>query len=350
MDTEEKLDTLLSEPTEEVITKDDLRVLLDSNDHPVHYIGLEISGMLHIGSYLLTSKKINDFYKIGAKTNILLADWHTVANNKMGGDWNRIIKAADWYKKLFALVCPHTNIILGSELYKDNDEYWKTVIKMSSQITMARATRTLIIEGRNEKDTLHVSQYIYPVMQAADIYALDADIPHAGLDQRKVHMLAKELFESMEYKKIVPLHQHLLPSLLPPLTNLDGTKEEITAALKMSKSKPGSAIRINMTPEEISNTIKSAWCPEKVSENNPVLDICKYIIFPINGFILLERSSKYGGDITYYTYQDLESDYKAGKLHPIDLKQGVADALAKLLEPARNLLKGRENEIKEIFG
>ena len=59
----------------------------------------------------------------------------------------------------------------GLRLYKNNEEYWKNVIQFARRTTMARATRTLIIQGRSETDTLHVSQYIYPIMQVNDILA-----------------------------------------------------------------------------------------------------------------------------------------------------------------------------------
>ena len=99
----------------------------------------------------------------------------------------------------------------------------------------------LVIEGRSEKDALHISQYIYPIMQTADIWALDADLPHAGMDQRKVHVFAKETFKDMKMKTIVPLHHYLIPSLLePPKITEDMSKEEQVAANKMSKSRPGS--------------------------------------------------------------------------------------------------------------
>ncbi|MDE1868440.1 MAG: tyrosine--tRNA ligase [Candidatus Micrarchaeota archaeon] len=349
MDVETALDMIKSEPTEEIVTEDELRSLLESNSHPTHYIGLEISGMLHLGHLLVGGKKINDFAKAGAKTNILLADWHSMANNKMGGDWERILKAAEFYKKVFGIFCPDAKITLGSELYRNNDEYWKTVMLMARKTTMARATRTLIIQGRSEKDTLHVSQYIYPIMQAADINELDVDIPHAGIDQRRINVLAKEMFSDMGFKKVVPVHHHLLQSLAePPKDMPKGTKEEIVAAMKMSKSKPGSAIPIIATDEEIAKTMKSAWCPVKVTEENPVLELCRYVIFPISSKLKIERKKEYGGDMEYESYKELEKDYAAGKLHPVDLKNAVSASIISMLEPVRRGIKGHR-ELLEVF-
>lgn len=350
MDIETKMDLIKSEPFQEAITEQDLRSILETHEHPKHYIGLEISGMMHLGSLFLNGKKINDFEKAGLKTNILLADWHTMANNKFGGDWEKIIKASEFYRKAFEKICPKTKIILGSDLYKDHDKYWKNLMQFARRTTMARATRTLVIQGRSQKDTLHVSQYIYPMMQVNDILELDVDIPHAGIDQRKIHVLAKELFKDMKLKTIAPVHHHLLQSLLePPKFDANATKEEEVIATKMSKSKPGSAILVTATDEEVRHTIKSAWCPEKVVELNPVLELCKYLLIPLNGALKIERKQEYGGDVEYNGYNEIETDYRNGKLHPMDLKNGVASSIISILEPIRNEFKGRNEELVDIF-
>ena len=53
MDVETKLEIIRSAPTEEIVTEEALRNLLETNERPVHYLGLEISGMLHIGHVLV---------------------------------------------------------------------------------------------------------------------------------------------------------------------------------------------------------------------------------------------------------------------------------------------------------
>ena len=350
VDIDTRMELIRSEPTEEIITEDRLRSLLETSQRPKHYIGLEISGMPHIGHILVAGKKINDLDRAGVQTQVYLADWHTMANNKLGGDWDRIIRAAGFYKELFNAVCPNTKVILGSELYHDNDGYWKLVMEMARRTTVARATRTLVIMGRSEKDTLHVSQYIYPIMQAADIEFLGADIPHAGMDQRKVHMLALELFKEMKMREIVPLHHHLLPSLAePPKVQPGAEKEEVVAAMKMSKSKAGSAIPILADSREVSSIIRTAWCPEGVTYENPVLQLCKYVIFPASGRLRVERDAKYGGDVVFSSYRELEDAFGSKKLHPTDLKASTAAALVGIMEPIHKKFGHRKEEISALF-
>ncbi len=351
MDIQTKIDIIKSDPTEEIITDEDLVSVLETKEHPKHYVGFEISGMLHVGHILVVGKKVNDLAKAGVDTQLLIADWHTVANQKLGGDWDRIKKAAEFYKKLFSITCPKSKIVLGSDLYHNNDEYWQEVMKISAKTTIARATRTLIIQGRSEKDTLHVSQYIYPMMQVADIRALDVDISHAGMDQRKVHMLAREVFGELGNKRpLALLHTHLLQSLLePPKVRENATKEEITTAMKMSKSKPGSSIKILASNDEISKIISSGWCPEGIVDENPVLGLCKYIIFPHLGKMNIERDRKYGGDIEFTSYTEIEKYFSEKKLHPMDLKNAVSSSMIKIIEPISSKFRNEKADIEKLF-
>jgi tyrosyl-tRNA synthetase len=350
MDIEAKMELIKAEPLEEVITEPELKQMLETNSKPKHYIGFEISGMPHIGHILFGGKKINDFAKAGIETQVLLADWHTMANNKLGGDWEKIKKVSEFYRELFSFFCPKTRIVLGSDLYSETENYWETLIQIARRTTMARATRMLVIEGRSEKEALHVSQYIYPIMQTADIWALDVDLPHAGMDQRRVHVFAKDMFKYMNLKDIVPLHHHLMPSLIePPQFDAETPKEEQVAAMKMSKSKQGSFISILATETEINDTLNKAWCPEGVVENNPVLLLNKYVVLPMDGAIKLERKKEHGGDVEYTSYEELAKDYQHKKLHPLDLKVATARSMNKIMEPIRKKFGGRRAEILEML-
>ena len=53
-------------------------------------------------------------------------------------------------------------------------------------------------------------------MQAVDIHSLNVDIAHAGMDQRKIHMLVREIFPKMKWRVPVAIHHKLLPGLSKP--------------------------------------------------------------------------------------------------------------------------------------
>lgn len=350
MDIEEKIALIGRPPTEEIVVQDDLRRLLEVTPHPKHYIGLEISGLLHLGSLVATGFKVNDFLKAGVKCKVFLADWHSFINSKFGGDWEKINIAARYYADAFQFFCQGVEIIHGSELYHNNDEYWKNLVKFAREITLARVTRCLTIMGRSGKETLDFGKYMYPAMQAVDIKAMDLDIVHAGMDQRKVHMLVREVFPKLKWKVPVAVHHHLLPGLGEPI-HLGLDEDSRTDALissKMSKSKPWTAIFIHDTHQQIKEKLRKAWCPEGVVENNPVLEFAKYIIFHEFSRLEVERPAKFGGKISFGSFEELSRAYAEKKLHPIDLKSAVADGIEKIVAPVRKHFEEKP-ELLEVF-
>ena len=342
MDLEQRVALVKRPPTEEVLTESELASLLEREAHPKHYIGLEISGLLHLGSLVIVGFKINDMLKAGIRCKVFLADWHSYINNKMGGDLARIERASRYYKEAFSFFCPGVEFELGSHLYEKNDQYWKDLLRFSKEITLARDSRCLTIMGRTTKESLDLAQYIYPPMQATDIRAMDLDIVHSGMDQRKIHVLVREVFPPLKWKVPVAVHHHLLGGLeKPEARGMDEDAEsDKMVSSKMSKSKPDSGIFIHDSGEEVARKLGKAWCPERQVEGNPVLEFARYLVFHDPREVTVKRPDKFGGPVTYSSYQDMERDYLAGKLHPVDLKAAVAGELDAMLAPVRERFKG----------
>ena len=348
LDITEKVDLIQRPPTEEIVTQEELIELFKTNSSPNHYIGLEISGFLHLGSLISTGFKINDFIKAGVKCKIFLADWHTLINDKLGGNWETIAKVSKYYQDAFKLVCPDAEIILGSKLYEEKTEYWSELVKFTKHMSIARTMRTLTIMGRSEDDKkIDVAKLLYPAMQAVDIHSLDVDIAHAGMDQRKIHMLVREIFPKMKWKVPVAVHHKLLPGLSKPT---DTNDSKILG--KMSKSDPNSGIFIHNTDDEIKKKISKAWCEEANTENNPLLEIARTVIFHEFKEMNVERPEKFGGNVSYSDYKQLETDFAEKKLHPGDLKQTVGNYLTKVISPIReklNLSEELNDAIKKSY-
>ena len=335
MDIIKKVELVERPPTQEVVTHEDLIELFKTNSSPNHYIGLEISGFLHLGSLISTGFKINDFIDAGVNCTIFLADWHTMINDKLGGDWDTINKVSKYYFDAFTLVCPQANIVLGSDLYDSRKEYWKEFMKFTKHMSLKRTMRTLTIMGRSEDESkIDLAKLLYPPMQAVDIHSLDLDIVHAGMDQRKIHMLVREIFPKMGWKVPVAVHHKLLPGLSKP-SESDGSQ----TPGKMSKSDPNSGIFIHNTDNEIKSKMKKAWCEEANIENNPLLEISQNVIFHEFDEIKVERPEKFGGNVSYTDFNSLESDFAQKKLHPTDLKQTVGNYLVKVISPIRDKLQ-----------
>jgi len=343
LDILEKVD-LIERYGTEVVTRDELVELFKTNSSPKHYIGLEISGFLHLGSLLTAGYKINDFVKAGVNCTVFLADWHTLINDKLGGDWDVITKVSKYYADAFKLVCPGVNIVLGSELYDSRKEYWREFVEFTKHMSLKRTMRTLTIMGRTEDETkIDLAKLLYPPMQAVDIHSLDLDIVHSGMDQRKIHMLVREIFPKMKWKVPVAVHHKLLPGLSKPA---DISDSQVLG--KMSKSDPNSGVFIHNSDDEIKKKISKAWCEEANTQNNSLLEITRTIIFHEFNEMNVERPEKFGGNISYTDYNQLETDFAEKKLHPGDLKQTVGNYLIKIISPIREKLN-LSKELRETI-
>ncbi len=352
--------------TEEILGEERLVELLNSNIQPVHYIGFEISGKPHIGSGIVTMMVIKELLKLNVKCKIFLADWHSWINNKLGGDIDFIREVGIPYFKenmLAAAKCvgvdpSNIEFVNGSDLAKDM-QYWATVVDVGRNTSLSRIQRSITIMGRKEGDSVDFAKLMYPTMQAADIFYMGVHIAHAGMDQRKAHVIAIDDANHMDINPIivndkkfkpVAVHQHLLMGLTPPSKEIleriekgEISPKDVLGELKMSKSKPDSAIFMNDSEEEVIRKINKAYCPEGITVLNPVLDWVENLCFKFpNPEINIKRDEKWGGNITYKTYEELKNDFEQKKLHPSDLKKAVALFINDLLSPAREHLSKPE--------
>lgn len=352
--------SLITRNLEEVLTEEELKVLIDSGTPLKHYIGLEISGKAHVG-WVFMMMIIKNLQNAGVETNIFLADWHTWLNKKLDGRLETAKRMArDYFEEalracaLVAGVNPKKiNFILGSELYeKLGGDYWAKVIRVAKATTVARMMRSTTIMGRKESEITDTAMLIYPAMQSADIFALGVNLVHSGSDQRNVHVVAREAAEELGEEKPIAIHHHLLQGLLkPPVWPIPkSSRDEMVEAIKMSKSKPDSAVFIHDSPDEIRRKVMGAFCPEGEVKFNPILDWVKWLVMVMSSELVVRRKTEHGGDVTYSSYDGLEKDYASKNLHPQDLKEAVAVWLIDKLAPARKHFEDpkRKTALEEI--
>jgi len=303
--------------TVEVVTPDELNTLLLQPKKTV-YAGYEPSGEIHLG-HLVTINKLVDLQNAGFDVIVLLADLHAFLNRK--GTMEKVGELAEYNRRCFeGLGLKSVKYVLGSDLQLSRD-YELLVLQLSQQITLARATRSMDEVGR-QMDHPTVSQMVYPIMQMADIAKLGVDAAVGGIDQRKIHMLAREHLVNFGYKAPVCIHT-------PILNGLDGKK--------MSSSQ-GNYISVADSEEEIRKKCQKAFCPPEIPEN-PILQIFQYHIFPRLREITIRRPEKFGGDRTFASYADLEAAYGGGAIHPLDLKRACGDGLVDFLAPVREYIR-----------
>ena len=358
MDLEQRIN-LVTRNTQEVVTGDELRVLLETDTKPKAYWGFESSGLMHIGMGLVCGSKIKDMVKAGFDFTIFLADWHSWINNKLGGNMEKIHICGEYFKECFTALGIKPESIRyawASDLAKDG-KYWEKVVRIAKNTSLQRTWRALPILGRETNLTdMETAWVYYPSMQAADIFHMELNATCAGMDQRKAHMLARDVAEKLGWKKPVCIHTPLLMGLEgPPQESSKKDRQfdedkniNMQISSKMSKSMPESCIFVHDEPKAIKTKINAAFCPPKQAEGNPVLEIAKCTIFTEKPSLMIPRSPKYGGPENFNKYEELEKAYVEGKLHPLDLKEGVAEALIEILSSVREYFSKHPKKLDEM--
>ena len=357
---------------EEIITEESLKSLFEKVKNPNHYIGFEISGKVHIGQGIGTMKVIKKLQEMGVNCTIFLADLHTYINDKLGGDKEFIRRTAkEYFIPMFNAAADivgadktKINYVMGYELYSSHPEYLETLLEVSKNTTLSRIQRSISIMGRKEGESIDFAKLIYPSMQVADIFTMNIHIAHAGMDQRKAHVVAIESAMNIQGKfvkddngnpiKPVAIHHRLVAGLAAPskwpLTQEEMNDPVIKEDLKMSKSKPGSAINLSDSEEVIKATIKKAFCPPNEIKYNPVLEWVDAFVFdllPDGASWTILRDEKWGGNKSYSNIDELKQDFIAGNMSGEDIKNNLAEWLIKLLEPARKI--AQDASIQEII-
>jgi len=339
---------LIRDIAEEILTVEELRHLFETNEHPVAYDGFEPSGIAPIHFGLLRATNLRNMLKTGIKFKLYLADYFGFINNKLGGDLEKIKLAGKYFVEVWkacGIDTKKVEIVWASDIM-DSIDYWDKVLRIAKKISVARTMRAVTIMGRKEGELLTTAQLMYPPMQVCDIFHMGIDICQLGMDQRRAHVLAREVAPKYKWKKPVAVHHHILLGLQG--IQKMASAEETLIASKMSKSDPKTCIYMHNSLDELKEKLNSAFCPAKQVEGNPVLEYAKHIVFKEVDSIVIERPPKFGGKLEVQGYNELEKLYRQGKLHPSDLKTAVAIELDKLIRPAREYFE-KNKKAKELY-
>ena len=314
----------------EVVTEEELRELAADPEGRRAYVGYEPSGVLHVG-HMLTANKLIDLQEAGFDVVVLLADVHAYLNGK--GTFEEIEATAERMQAQFlayGLDESQTEFVYGSEFQFDRD-YVLDLHALELEASLARAERSM--SEIQSGDTVRVSQAVYPLMQALDIVSLDLDLAVGGMEQRKVHMLARDVLPEVGYEAPTCLHTPLIADLA-------------TGVGKMSSSE-GVTLSMADTAADVAEKVEGAYCPptadpdpddEGRERENPVLQLFEYHVFPRFSEVVVERPAEYGGDLTYGSYAALAADLESGELHPADAKGALAAYVDRLIAPGRERL------------
>ncbi len=332
MNTEERLE-IIKRNTIEIITEQELRELLESGKPLSVYIGRAPTGSIHLG-HLVALGKLFDFEKAGIHPKILIADIHAALDD-LKSKWEELDKRVDYTKKCIELAFDWERMpefVRGSD-FQFSQPYVSDLFKMATITTVDKAMHAAseVTRMKNPK----VSELIYPMMQTLDEEYLDVDIQLGGTDQRHIFAYAREYLEKIGYRKRVEVMTPLIASIRGPGT-------------KMSSSVPESNIKIYDSEESIRKKILNGYCPEGKAEDNFIIQIVNFFILPNDGKFLIPREEKYGGDLEINSPDQLVKLYSEEKIHPLDLKNAVADNLVLRFKNAREYFERQTDLLKEL--
>lgn len=207
------------------------------------------SADLHLGHTLLI-KKLKVFQDLGHNICFLIGDFTAKIGDPTGRDKtrpplnNKIIQenSKTYENQLFKILSKNNVQIFYNSSWFDDFDLVK-LINLSSMENVARLLERDDFKKRYQSgDSITLTEFIYPLLQAYDSVVLDSDIELGGTDQRFNILLGRQIQKAFGKNQQVAL-------FLPILEGLDGK-------LKMSKSYQN-YIGINEEPKEIFGKIMS---------------------------------------------------------------------------------------------
>lgn len=318
--------SLVKRNLKEIIGEDELAKRLKSGKKFSVYWGTMPTGSVSF-AYFFPMIKIADFLKAGIKVKILLADLHAALDSV---PWEILDKRTKYYERAITIILQTLGVDLKKLEFvrgKDiqlNPKYFNDLLKLSTFTTINEAKHSAAEAVKSASgDSIKLSGLIYPLMQALDEEYLKVDAQFAGLDQRKILVYAREYMPKIGYDSRIEL-------MTPMIRGLVGEK--------MSSSIASSKIDLLDDEETVKKKVNSAECVSGDS-NNGLMDLLKYLVFVIKednqDEFVIERSEKYGGNLNYKFFKDLENDFISKKIHPLDLKNSVAKEVNFLLKKFR---------------
>jgi len=336
MSPEEKFELIIKN-LQEVVDEDKLREILKERDLKVYW-GAAPTGKPHLG-YFVPMLKIGDLLNAGCEVTILFANLHAYLDN-MKSTWEQLEFRTKYYeliiKEMLTLVgvpLDKLKFVIGKE-FQTQPEYTLDMYKLSA-LASTRDTQRAGADVVKQNETPKMSGLLYPILQSLDEQYLGVDAQFGGVDQRKIFMFAREFLPKIGYEKRI----HLMNPLVPGLGESG----------KMSSSEPNSKIDFDDTDKQIRKKINKAFCVDGIVEANGLLAILKYVVFIILDHqereFIIDRPEEYGGKISFKTYDEVETAFASKELASVDLKQGLAEEIIKLITP----LRAKIEENKELY-
>src|ERR1017187_4041863 len=289
--------TYLKKGSAEIIRESDLRVKLEKSratGKPLRVkLGMDPTAPdLHLG-HTVVLRKLKHFQDLGHTAIFLIGDFTGMIGDPSGRNVTRppltpeeIAANAETYKiQVFKILDPQKTVVdfnnrwLGKLMGRD----WVT---LCSKYTVARMLeRDDFSKRMKEQRPISMHELLYPLSQAYDSVALEADVELGGTDQKFNLLVGRSI--KPEYG-----HEPQVIMTMPILEGLDGVQ-------KMSKSL-GNYVGISEPPAEMFGKLMS------ISDDM----MWRY-------YVLLT-------DLAPAEIAALKSAVAAGKEHPLEIKKALA--------------------------
>ena len=241
---------LIKRGTDEILTESDLKKKLDSGKQLIIKAGFDPTAPdLHLGHTVLLNK-LRHFQDLGHKVIFLIGDFTAMIGDPTGKNKTRppldpsdIEKNSKTYtNQVFKILDPElTEVRFNSEWCSKLGA--EGIIKLASQYNLARMLERDDFSKRYKSNqSIAIHEFLYPLIQAYDSVALQADVELGGTDQKFNLLVGRELQRTHEQEPQVVI-------TVPILEGLDGTN-------KMSKSL-GNYVGIDEAPDEMFGKIMS---------------------------------------------------------------------------------------------
>lgn len=247
----EEIDRLLERGVAEVIVEEELRRILKEERRQLRVkYGVDPSRPdIHLGHYVCF-RKLRQFQELGHKVIVIIGDWTAQIGDPSGRSATRtmlsreqVLQNAQTYLDQFFKVVDlqRAEVVWQSKWFGDFD--LADVIKLTSRYTVAQMLAREDFSRRfAEGSPIAITELLYPLLQAYDSIAIQADVEIGGTDQTFNFLVAREMQREWGQPP-----QNILT--VPILTGLDGRQ-------KMSKSL-GNYIAVTDSAGEIYGKVMS---------------------------------------------------------------------------------------------
>ena len=241
---------LIKRGIDELLNEDELLSKLKKKKQLVVKAGFDPTAPdLHLGHTVLINK-LRHFQELGHKIIFLIGDFTAMIGDPTGKNKTRppldpsdIEKNSKTYtNQVFKILDPElTEVRFNSEWCSKLGA--EGIIKLASQYNLARMLERDDFSKRYKSNqSIAIHEFLYPLIQAYDSVALQADVELGGTDQKFNLLVGRELQRAHEQEPQVVI-------TVPILEGLDGTN-------KMSKSL-GNYVGIDEAPDEMFGKIMS---------------------------------------------------------------------------------------------